>query len=99
MSNEINENDDTTNSMTEVTSIETMINRFNTILVRLDRLSEEVEKLHQSQKTIMVGWNAFLKSAEAQLKALFKGNIPTPMLKKLLQMAFRGMEDAERKGQ
>lgn len=70
-----------------------------------ERLDEfEIKMLTAQQehtqvlRTVMVGWNAFLKSAEAQLRTLFKGSIPPPMLRKLVQMAFKGVEEMERKG-
>lgn len=85
------------------------INRYNTILTRLDKLTDRIDRMEdslstaqhehtQTLRTVMVGWNAFLKSAEGQLRGLFKGNIPAPILKKLLQTAFKGMEDMDRKG-
>lgn len=61
-------------------------------------MTGQIQIMDERQRTIMVGWNGFLKSAEAQLRAVFKGNIPAPMLKKLLQMAFKGMDEAERRG-
>lgn len=64
---------------------------------RMRLLSSAVQENTQVLRTVMVGWNAFLKSAESQLRAVFKGNIPAPMLKRLIQMAFKGVDEAERK--
>lgn len=78
---------------------------FITVLRHIDALERQqaentrnVFEMKQKLQSVMVGWNAFLKSAEAQLKALFQGNIPAPLKRKLIQTAFKGMEEAERKG-
>lgn len=75
-----------------------VMHALNGVHLRLDKLEAAQHETSQTLRTVMVGWNAFLKSAEAQLRHLFKGTIPAPMLKKLLQMAFKGIEDMERKG-
>lgn len=106
MNDEMSENVGTTNDTDPALE---QINRYNTILTRIDNLSNRIGMLEdnlteaqhantQTLRTVMVGWNAFLKSAEAQLKGLFKGTIPAPLLRKLVQTAFKGLEDMERKG-
>ena len=103
----MSENDGTTNDI-ESPELQA-INRHNTILARLDKLADRIDKLEnkfttaqhehtQVLRTVMVGWNAFLKTAEGQLKILFRGNIPAPILKKLIQTAFKGVDDTDRKG-
>lgn len=87
--------------MSEETSESRAITNLTGVVTELSndilKLKIRIEEMDERQRTIMVGWNAFLKSAEAQLKFLFKGNIPGPILKKLIQTAFKGVEDMERK--
>lgn len=66
---------------------------------RLDKIETAQHEHTQTLRTVMVGWNAFLKNAEAHLKVLFKGTIPAPLLRKLVQTAFKGIEEIERKGE
>jgi hypothetical protein len=109
MTDETHENENTMSDTDEQSPELYAINRFNTILVRIDNLTKRIDSLEatmgkaqhehtQTLRTIMVGWNAFLKSADAQLKVLFRGNIPAPIKKRLIETAFKGMEDMERKG-
>lgn len=107
MSDEMKQNGGTTNSTVPP---EEMLRRLNVMATEIklltsrfdameDSLSAAIHANTQTLRTVMVGWNAFLKSAEAQLKVLFRGNIPAPLLRKLVQTAFKGLEDMERKGQ
>lgn len=64
---------------------------------RLDRLIAAQQENTQVLRTVMVGWNAFLKSAESQLRGIFKGNIPAPILRRLIESAFKGIDEVERK--
>lgn len=114
MTDEMNENDNTTNSIdatpTNVAGYDEWYEMdvkqlFLTVLQHIDALERQqadntrnLFEMKQKLQSIMVGWNAFLKSAEAQFKALFQGNIPAPLKRKLIQTAFKGMEEAERKG-
>lgn len=107
MSGETNENDSTISST--FWSQKTAEEKLDVLAMRISamdhvyeqRMQELTDATHantQTLRTVMVGWNAFLKSAEAQLKVLFKGTIPAPLLRKLVQTAFKGLEDMERKG-
>ena len=106
MSDETNENASTTNSTyweqkTLHEKIDTLAHRISAMdHILEERLNEVRTAQHehtQTLRTVMVGWNAFLKSAEAQLRTVFKGSIPQPILKKLIQTAFKGMDEAERR--
>lgn len=91
----------------EIVELTTQVTRLGGQTKRLhDRLDEMEIKLLTAQhentqvlRTVMVGWNAFLKSAEDQLRGLFKGAIPTPILRKLILTAFKGLDEPGRKGQ
>lgn len=85
----------TTNVTKLGVQIKGLYERLNEMELRLVTAQQEHT---QTLRTVMVGWNAFLKNAENQLRGLFKGSIPPPMLRKLVQMAFKGMEEMERKG-
>lgn len=102
MTDEMNENDSTTNNIDYTAQVAEALKEVYIALrdVRdeLKVMTTRIHEVDERQRTVMVGWNAFLKSAEAQLKALFQGNIPAPLKRKLIQTAFKGMEEAERKG-
>ena len=84
------------------TRVANLSHQIISLIDRVDRMEIKLLTAQQENtqvlRTVMVGWNAFLKSAEAQLRTLFKGSIPPPMLRKLVQMAFKGVEEMERKG-
>lgn len=86
MTDETNEN----NSITMLTGAVAELSN------EIRRMTSRIQEMDERQRTIMVGWNAFLKNAESHLKVLFKGNIPAPILKRLIQTAFKGIEDMER---
>lgn len=88
MTGETNEND----AITTLTGVVMELSN------ELRKMTDRIQEMDERQRTIMVGWNAFLKSAESQLKAIFRGKIPAPMLRKLAEVAFRGVDEAERRG-
>lgn len=61
----------------------------NDILVRLQAIEASVKKFDHHQRTIMVGWNSFLEHAGMQLNHLFRGRVPAPILRRLLEASFR----------
>lgn len=93
------ENSDTTNYTAQVAAALSEVHiALRDVRTELKTMTGRIQEMDERQRTIMVGWNAFLKSAEAQLKGLFKGTIPAPLMRKLVQTAFKGLEDMERKG-
>lgn len=59
------------------------------VLKRLDQLEAAIKRFDHHQRTIMVGWNSFLEHAGMHLNQLFRGKVPQPILRKLLEAAFR----------
>jgi hypothetical protein len=55
-------------------------------------LTQRIYALEQTQLSAMTGWNTFLNRAEDQLKILFNGSIPKPILRRLLTAMFKGVE-------
>lgn len=56
---------------------------------RLDYVAVRMQTFDQHQRTIMVGWNGFLEHAGLHLNNLFRGKVPAPILRKLLEASFR----------
>lgn len=48
-----------------------------------------IKKFDQHQRTIMVGWNSLLEHAGMHLNNLFRGKVPAPLLRKLIEASFR----------
>lgn len=59
------------------------------ILKRLDAIETSIKKFDQRQRTIMVGWNSFIEHAGMHLNNLFRGKVPAPVLRKLIETSFR----------
>lgn len=59
------------------------------ILKRLDTIEASMKKFDQHQRTIMVGWNSFIEHAGMHLNNLFRGKVPAPLLRKLIEASFR----------
>lgn len=59
------------------------------VLARLDKIEESIRRFDQHQRTIMVGWNSFIEHAGMHLNNLFRGKVPAPLLRKLIEAAFR----------
>jgi len=55
----------------------------------MEKVLRAVEKFDQRQRTIMVGWNSFLEHAGMHLNNLFRGKVPAPLLRKLIEASFR----------
>lgn len=60
------------------------------------RLRDTVETLAARMDNGLSGWNRVLEEASSQLKVLFNGTIPKPILRKLVTMAFKGHDDMKR---
>lgn len=59
------------------------------VLDRLEKMENAIKRFDHHQRTIMVGWNSFLEHAGMQLNHLFRGRVPAPILRKLLEASFR----------
>lgn len=59
------------------------------ILKRLDTIEVAIKRMDQHQRTIMVGWNSFIEHAGMHLNNLFRGKVPAPLLRKLIEASFR----------
>lgn len=86
------------NEMNESANITMLTGAVTELSNEVRKLTIRIQEMDERQRTIMVGWNAFLKHAEGQVRHLFRGNIPAPILKKLLQTAFKGIDDSDRQG-
>lgn len=56
---------------------------------RLTNIENAIRRFDQHQRTIMVGWNSFIEHAGMHLNNLFRGKVPAPLLRKLIEASFR----------
>lgn len=59
------------------------------VMNRLTNIENAVRRFDQHQRTIMVGWNSFIEHAGMHLNNLFRGKVPAPLLRKLIEASFR----------
>lgn len=59
------------------------------LMKRLVRIEDSIKRMDQHQRTIMVGWNSFIEHAGMHLNNLFRGKVPAPLLRKLIEASFR----------
>lgn len=59
------------------------------VMIRLAAIEKAITRFDQHQRTIMVGWNSFIEHAGMHLNNLFRGKVPAPLLRKLIEASFR----------
>ena len=59
------------------------------LMKQLVRIEDAIKRMDQHQRTIMVGWNSFIEHAGMHLNNLFRGKVPAPLLRKLIEASFR----------
>lgn len=67
----------------------TMSGHLERIIEIQEQQVQAMKKFDQHQRTIMVGWNSFIEHAGMHLNNLFRGKVPAPLLRKLIEASFR----------